>query len=83
MAPHNYGAKGQYDYAAGCLLAYACLKSFELGRNHYTGFLSFDSKTALITLYQEKYGATHALGHKMFFTPEAGKKLIQQYLSIE
>ncbi len=83
VAPHNYGANGQYENVAGCLLAFACYKSFELGNNHYVGYLSFDSKTQLIELYQNKYGATHARGQKMFFDPEAGKVLMKKYLSID
>lgn len=83
VAPHNYGSTGQYENVAGCLLAFACYKSFELGKNHYLGYLSFDSKTQLIELYQSKYGATHARGQKMFFDPAAGKILMQKYLSID
>lgn len=83
VAPHNYGSKGTYDNVAGALLAFACYKSFELGREHYVGFLSFDSKTELIKLYQEKYGATLAMGQKMFFNPKAGKRLMRKYLMIE
>ncbi|MCG8328871.1 MAG: hypothetical protein MI974_14360 [Chitinophagales bacterium] len=82
VAPHNYGSIGKYKNVAGALLAYGCYKSFELGKNHYLGFLSFDSKTQLIKLYQKKYGATIAAGHKMFFTPQAGKKLMKKYLLI-
>jgi hypothetical protein len=83
VAPHNYGSDGEYENVAGCLLAYACYKSFEFGKNHYLGYLSFDSKTQLIDLYQNKYGATYARGQKMFFDPNAGKVLIQKYLSID
>jgi len=83
VAPHNYGSKGKYDRVAGCLIAFACHKSFELGKNAYKGYLSFDSKTELVKLYEKKYGATHAIGHKMFFDPKAGKRLIDLYLSID
>ncbi|MEZ5039936.1 MAG: hypothetical protein R2828_08590 [Saprospiraceae bacterium] len=83
VAPHNYGSKGKYANVAGNLLAFACYKSFEQGKNYYLGYLSFDSKTSLINLYQEKYGATLAMGQKMFFDPEAGKKLMKKYLKIE
>ena len=80
LAPHNIGMKKVYDYVAGSLLAFACQQSFELGRGSYQGFLSFDSKTELIELYQNKYGATWAMGHKMYFDPVAGKKLMKAYL---
>lgn len=80
VAPHNIGKNGKYALVAGCLLAFACTKSFELGKGHYLGYLSFDSKTALIELYQERYGATWVIGQKMFFDPKAGLKLMDKYL---
>lgn len=83
VAPHNYGSKGRLTNVAGCLLAFACYKSFELGKGYYLGYLSFDSKTELINLYQKKHEATLAVGQKMFFDPLAGKKLIKQYLNIK
>lgn len=82
IAPHNYGSKGKFENVAGCLIAFACKKSFELGKGNYLGFLSFESKTELISLYQEKYGATWAMGQKMFIDPVEGKKLMEQYLNI-
>jgi len=81
VAPHNLGSKGQYDYVAGCLIAYACYKSFELGKDNYRGYLTFDSKTQLIPLYQQKYGATLAMGQKMFIAPQIGQQLIDKYLN--
>lgn len=83
VAPHNYGQNGKYDNVAGGLIAFGCYQSFEQGRNYYLGYLSFESKTKLIELYQNKYGATFAMGHKMFFDPEAGKKLMKKFLTIE
>jgi len=83
LAPHNIGKNKKYDSVAGCLLAYGCRESFEKGKGNYHGFLSFDSKTELIELYQNKYGASLAIGHKMFFAPESGKKLMKQYLGIK
>lgn len=83
VAPHYYGSVGKFENVAGSLLAFACYKSFELGKNHYMGYLSFDSKTELIELYQSKYGATFAMGQKMYFDPEAGKRLMSKYLGIE
>ncbi|MBK8042604.1 MAG: hypothetical protein IPK21_08020 [Haliscomenobacter sp.] len=77
VAPHNYGSKGKYEHVAGCLLAYGCYKSFELGKNAYVGYLSFTSKTELIELYEKKYGATHAMGQKMFFGPQSGRQLME------
>ena len=82
IAPHNIGKSKKYVNTAGILLAFACKKSFEKGKGNYKGYLSFDSKTELIELYHNKYGATLAMGHKMFFDPEAGKKLMKEYLNI-
>lgn len=83
IAPHNYGSGGKYEHVAGGLIAFACYKNFELGKNYYVGFLSFESKTRLIELYQKKYGATFVAGQKMFFEPKAGKALMKKYLLID
>ena len=80
VAPHNLGSKGRYDNVAGSLIAYGCLKSFELGKNTYKGYLTFESKTKLIPLYQKKYGARLAMGQRMFIEPEVGLELIEKYL---
>lgn len=82
LAPENIGANKKHEHVAGCLLAYACRKSFEIGSGNYNGYLSFDSKTNLIDLYQSQYGASLAMGNKMYFSPEAGKKLMKKYLQI-
>jgi len=82
VAPHNIGKDKKYDNVAGCLLAFACKKSFELGIGNYQGFLTFDSKTELIELYHYKYGATLAMGNKMFFDVVVGKNLMKKYLGI-
>ena len=83
IAPHNYGSKGVYKEVAGCLIAFSCVESFERGKEGYNGFLSFDSKTKLIELYQNKYGAKIAMGNKMYFDPVAGKALMKKYLNID
>lgn len=83
LAPHNIGKKKKYENIAGCLIAFACKDSFERGKNTYKGFLSFDSKTELIELYQNKYGAIWAMGQKMFFDPLGGKKLMREYLGLK
>lgn len=83
VAPHNYGSEGKYENVAGSLIAFACYKSFEIGKNSYVGFLSFESKTKLFDLYQNKYGAKYAMGNKMFFDPDTGKTLMKQYLMID
>ena len=83
VAPHNYGSKGKYKNVTGCLIAYACLLSIKYGKGSYNGFLSFDSKTNLIKLYQEKYMAVLIGSQKMYINDTNGKKLIKQYLDIE
>ena len=79
IAPHNIGRNKKYDYVADCLIAFACRESFKL-EGIYKGFLTFFSKTNLINWYSEKYGATLALGQRMFIDSEAGEKLINKYL---
>lgn len=80
IAPHNIGENGKYDHAAGCLIAYGCQQSFEQGKGHYIGYLTFESKTQLIPFYQNKYGAVQAMGQRMFIEPEGSFKLIRKYL---
>ncbi|MEM9719392.1 MAG: hypothetical protein AAGA10_09100 [Bacteroidota bacterium] len=80
ISPHNYGSGGKHGFVAECLISFACLKSFEIGRNAYLGYLTFESKSELVTLYQEKYGAESANGLRMFIPPEQGMELIKTYL---
>ncbi len=80
LAPHNIGKEKQYDRIAGCLIAYGCRVSQEEGKGNYQGYLTFESKTELIPLYTQKYGAIRASGLKMFIDNAQGEKLIAQYL---
>jgi len=81
IAPHNIGSTNKrYDYVAGCLIAFACRESFKVDGN-YKGFLTFVSKSNLIELYSNKYGATRALGQRMYIDPTNGLKLIDKYFS--
>jgi len=80
LAPRNIGKKKKYDWVAGCLIAYGCRIALEKGKGAYQGYLTFESKSSLIPLYREKYGATYAGGLKMFIDDVQGEKLIQQYL---
>lgn len=80
-APHNYGSSNKrFDYVAGCLIAFGCRESFSL-IGPYKGFLTFTSKTNLIELYKTKYGASQALGQRMFIDDTNGLKLIDKYLN--
>ena len=83
IAPYNIGREKKYDLVAGCLIAFACNMSFAKGKNNYLGFLSFESKTVLMSLYQYKYGATPAMGQRMFFDKQAGLDLIKKYLGFD
>ena len=43
--------------------------------------MTLESKTNLIPLYQNKYGATLAMGQRMFIDPDTGLELIDKYLN--
>jgi hypothetical protein len=75
-APFNKGKNKVYNGVAGNLVAFACKLSFQTGGQ---GFVSFVSKTKLITHYVESLGATHFGGHLMIITPEAALKLTGKY----
>lgn len=80
IAPHNLGSLNKrFDHVAGCLIAFACRESFEI-KGSYRGFLTFTSKTNLIELYKNKYGATQTLGQRMFIDNITGLRLIEKYL---
>jgi len=80
IAPHNFSSSNKkFDYVAGCLIAFACRESFKIEGN-YKGFLTFTSKTNLIEWYKKKYGATQALGQRMYIEDSIGIKLIEEYL---
>lgn len=81
IAPHNVSSvQKKFDLVAGCLIAFSCRESFKI-EGSYKGFLTFTSKTNLISWYQHKYGATHALGNRMYFDDVVGLKLIERYLN--
>ena len=78
--PLNRGSKNKkYDHVAGCLIAFACSEAF-LNEGNYHGFLTFRSKTELIEMYKNKYGATQTIGNRMYIDPDQGMKLMNQYL---
>ncbi len=80
IAPHNIGSSNKkYDFVAGCLIAFACRESFKI-EGVYKGFLTFVSKTNLIEWYKTKYGATQALGQRMYIDDQTGKRLIENFL---
>ncbi|MBS0031101.1 hypothetical protein ACTJJ0_29340 [Chitinophaga sp. 22321] len=75
-APFNLGAPKLYEGVPGNLFAYACRLSLECG---YDGFVSFTSKTRLISHYEKSLGASHIGNHKMIIFPEAALKLVNKY----
>lgn len=83
ISPNNFGSKGKYGNVAGILIAFACLKSFELNKGNYRGFLSFTSKGDLIKHYEKHYFAQLVYREKMIIFPRDGRKLIKKYLKIE
>jgi hypothetical protein len=60
----------------GNLVAFACKVSNERG---YEGFVAFDSKTVLISHYQETLGAIQLRGQRMYLDDIAAQKLIHHY----
>ncbi|RYM34993.1 hypothetical protein ERX46_06365 [Brumimicrobium glaciale] len=80
IAPHNLGSTNKrYDFVAGCLIAFACRESLKM-QGDYRGFVTFTSKTNLISWCKSKYGATQAIGQRMYIDDVVGLKLINKYL---
>ena len=75
-APFNLGKNKLYEGVPGNLFAFTCKTSWDKG---YQGFVSFTSKTKLISHYEKSLGATHVGGHKMVIFPSEAFKLIKKY----
>ncbi|HVD99984.1 MAG TPA: hypothetical protein VNB90_17375 [Cytophagaceae bacterium] len=75
-APFNVGAKKMYAGVCGNLVAFACNQSYLRGTE---GYVSFRSKTKLITHYEATLGAIHFGGHLMIIDTKAALKLIDKY----
>lgn len=58
------------------LVAYICLRSFQLGHD---GYVTFDSKTALIQHYKDSLGAIQLNGMRMYIGTPAAAKLVKRY----
>jgi hypothetical protein len=87
IAPWNKGKKRQYDYVAGCLIAFAYKQSL-LAESPYDGMLVFDvqeenekDEARLMAVYSQKYGALR-IGEttSMVIEIDQGKKLIKEFL---
>ncbi len=75
-APFNKGRKKMYAGVPGNLVAYACRLSFQKGND---GFVSFHSKTNLISHYTKTLGAIHFGGLLMIINTDAAKNLVEKY----
>jgi hypothetical protein len=76
--PHNRGKQKQYEGVAGALLAFVAQDSFACG---FDGFIVLESKSEIIQLYVEKYGATQiGNSQELYFDTVASRNLIQRYL---
>lgn len=72
----NRGAGKVYLGVPGNLVAFVCKLSFDKG---YYGFISFESKTKLITHYQQILGAHVLFGNILALDTSAATKLVNQY----
>ena len=75
-APFNLGRSKLYEGVPGNLFAFTCKTSWDRG---YQGFISFTSKTKLVTHYEKTLGATHVGGQKMIIFPQEALRLIKKY----
>ena len=75
-ANFNKGTNKMYFGIAGNLFAFACKLSFDKG---YEGYVTFDSKSALIDHYKKKLGATHFKGQRMYIETVNALKLVKKY----
>lgn len=75
----NKSSNGKYE-AVASLIAFGCKLSFNI-KEPYKGYLGFTSKSNLIDLYKNKYGAK-SIGSSqiMFIEPKESIKLINYYL---
>jgi len=75
-AKPNKGKSKIYLGVPGNLVAYACKKSFDIG---HEGFVSFESKSALIDHYKKTLGAIQIDRQKMYINTINAKILISKY----
>ena len=75
-APFNIGKNKKYFWVACNLVAYGCKLSKECG---FDGVLAFDSKTNLISHYENTLGAVKLGGSRMAIIEERANFLISKY----
>ena len=79
-AKFNIGKEKVYAGVAGNLVAFACKLAFE---KKYDGFVSFISKTKLVTHYQESLGAKVFGGNRMYIDTFESLRLFKRYFPDE
>jgi hypothetical protein len=77
-APFNKGKTKVFLGVPANLVAFACRVSFQRGGG---GYLSFNSKTKLISHYVKTLGAVHFGGTLMVMNPESAIRLIKKYFN--
>ncbi len=77
-AAFNEGQTKIYVGVPGNLVAFACKVSFDRG---YSGYVAFDSKTALIEHYKSALGATLFRGQRMYIESVAALALVTRYFN--
>lgn len=75
-APFNKSKGKMYIGVPGNLVAYVCKLSFQRG---HEGNVSFQSKSQLVSHYEETLGAIHIGGRIMIIDSVAAVKLISKY----
>ena len=75
-ANFNKGRNKAYFGVLGNLVAFACRWSFQLGHD---GFVSFDSKSALMAHYKQVLGAKELGGLRLYLGTPAAADLVRQY----
>lgn len=75
-AAFNKGKTKVYVGVPGNLVAFACKVAFERG---YSGYVAFDSKTALVEHYKSTLGATLFRGQRMYIESVAALGLVTRY----
>jgi hypothetical protein len=75
-APFNKGREKRYSGVAANLVAFACMKSVELG---YNGLVVFESKTRLMEHYEKTLKAQRFVLNRMFIDTREAYILIKRY----
>jgi hypothetical protein len=86
IAPHNKVDERRYDRVAGCLIAYAFMRTLIEGKGDYNGILFLDvleereeDQQKLMSLYARKYNAKIYRGTRMVIADNDGHELIKRY----